>query len=149
MKTKILLIAIVMFSVALFAEVASAGPGRHMGYGYGYGVPPVANLTPEQATKLQAIQQRHLKDVAPLQQQLLAKKLELRSMWLSPNPDQAKINALQRDILNLQSRIQEKTTNARLEMRRVLTPEQQSQLAFYGYGPGYGKGKMGGHMGRW
>ena len=30
-----------------------------------------------------------------------------------------------------------------------LTPEQQVQLTVYGYGSGYGKGRMGGHMGCW
>jgi len=74
--------------------------------------------------------------------------MELRAAWLAQNPDQAKINTLQKDILNLNAKIQEKATNARLEMRRVLTPEQQAQLSVYGPGFGYGKGRMA-RMGRW
>ncbi len=148
MKKKMLYIMIAVFAMALVATVAMAGPGYGRGMGYGYGVPPVSNLTPEQATKIQSIQQAHLKEVAPLQQQLLAKKMELRAAWLAQNPDQAKINALQKDILNLNAKIQEKATNARLEMRKVLTPEQQAQLSVYGPGFGYGKGRMT-RMGRW
>ena len=150
MKAKTLTIVMALFVLALFASAAIAGPGygRGMGYGPGYGVPPVSNLTPEQVSKIQGITEAHLKEIAPLQQQMLAKRTELRAAWLSPNPDQAKINALQKDILNLNARLQEKSTSARLEMRKVLTPEQQAQFAVYGPGMGYGRGKMA-RMGRW
>ena len=150
MKAKILFIVVALFVLALFASVAMAGPGygRGAGYGPGYGNPPVSNLTPEQASKIQTIQQANLKDIAPLQQQQLTKKMELRTAWLSQNPDQAKINALQKEILNIGGQLQQKTTNARFEMRKVLTPEQQAQLSVYGYGKGYGRGKMA-RMGRW
>jgi len=150
MKAKILFIVVALFVLALFASVAMAGPGygRGAGYGPGYGNPPVSNLTPEQASKIQTIQQANLKDIAPLQQQQLTKKMELRTAWLSQNPDQAKINALQKEILNIGGQLQQKTTNARFEMRKVLTPEQQTQLTMYGPGIGYGRGKMA-RMGRW
>ena len=151
MKAKTLTIVMALFVLALFASAAIAGPGygRGMGYGPGYGVPPVSNLTQEQTTKIQTIREAQLKEIAPLQQQLLAKKTELRAAWLSQNPDQAKISALQKDILNISAKLQEKTTNARFEMRKVLTPEQQTQLSLYGSGMGYGTGRMGGRMGRW
>jgi len=151
MKAKVFGILMAVIVLAFLTSVAMAkGPGYGwgMGYGPGYGVLPVSNLTPEQASKIQSIQQAYLKEIAPLQQQILAKRTELRAAWLSPNPDQAKINALQKDILNLSAKIQEKSTNARLEIRKVLTPEQQAQLAVYGPGIGYGKGKMA-RMGWW
>jgi len=138
-----------VLAVALMTTVAFAwGPGRGMGWGPGYGYPPIPNLTAEQSSKIQALQKAYLDETAPLQQDLLKKKIELRSLWLSPNPDQAKITALQKEILNLQSKIAEKGTNLRLEIRKVLTPEQQAQLSFYGPGMGRGMGKMG-RMGRW
>lgn len=151
MKTKILIGMAVVLAVALVASAALASPGygRGAGYGTGYGVPPVSNLTPEQATKMQSIREAQFKDISPLQQQLLAKKTELRAAWLLQNPDQAKINTLQKDILNLNAKIQERATNARLEARKVLTPEQQAQLTAYGAGMGYGMSRMGGRMGRW
>jgi zinc resistance-associated protein len=152
MKKNILIGIVVVFALALVASAAMAwnpGYGRGEGYGPGYGNPPISNLTPEQATKIQAIREAQFKDIAPLQQQLFAKKTELRGLWLSQNPDQAKINALQKDILNIRAQLQEKTTNARFEMRKVLTPEQQAQLSLYGPGMGYGMGRMGGRMARW
>jgi len=152
MKKSILIGMVAVFALALVASAAMAwgpGYGRGLSVGPGYGSTPVSNLTPEQSSKIQAIQQANLKDIVPLQQQLFAKKTELRSLWLSQNPDQAKINALQKDILNINARLQEKATNARFEMRKVLTPEQQAQLTVYGPGMGYGMGRMGGRMGRW
>ena len=151
MKAKILIGMVAVLAMALIASAALAGPGygRGAGYGAGYGVPPVSNLTPEQATKMQSIREAQFKDISPLQQQLLVKRMELRAAWQSQNPDQAKINTLQKDILNLNAKVQEKSTNARFEMRKILTPEQQAQLTAYGAGTGYGISRKTGRMGRW
>lgn len=138
------IMAVVLLALATSSALA-LGPGYGHGawYGPGYYGYPVSNLTPEQTTKIAAIQQAHLKEVTPLRQQLLAKKAELRTAWLTQNPDQARINTLQKDVLDLQGKLQEKTTNARFETKKVLTPEQQAQLTLYGPGMGYRKGMMG------
>ena len=149
-KTTIIGMSLVLV-VGLMATAALAwGPGYGRGYGTGpgYGTPAIPNLTAEQSSKIQALQKAHLDEIAPLQQDLLKKKTDLRSLWLSPTPDQAKITALQKEISNLQSKLQEKGTNLRFEIRKVLTPEQQAQLSLYGPGMGAGMGKMG-CMGRW
>lgn len=129
MKTKVLYLMAAVFAVSLIAEIAMAGPWYVgcLGYG-GFGIPNIPNLTPEQATKIQCIRENYLKDIIPLRQQLVAKKLELRSLWLSQNPDQAKINALQKEIPNLNAKIQEKSTNASL----ITQPEWLSQLNWVG-----------------
>jgi Spy/CpxP family protein refolding chaperone len=147
-KTTIITVSLTL-ALALMATVALAWrPGRGSGMGPGYGTPAIPNLTAEQSTKIQALQKAHLDEIAPLQQDLLNKKTELRSLWLNPTPDQAKITALQKETLNLQSKLAEKGTNLRLEIRKVLTPEQQAQMAAFGPGMGRGMGKMG-RMGRW
>lgn len=148
MKRNIVIGIVAVFVMGLVGSAALAGPGfgRGMGYGAGYSVPPVSNLTTEQSSKIRAIQEKNLKDITPLQEQLYAKRTELRTLWSSQNPDQGRINALQKDMLNLNAKLQEKSTNARLEMRKILTPEQQAQLTLAGPGMGYGKG---GRMGRW
>ena len=147
-KTTIIVLSLTL-ALALVATVALArGPGYGGGYGMGpgYGTPAIPNLTAEQSSKIQALQKAHLDEITPLQQDLLKKRTELRSLWLSPNPDQAKITALQKEILSLNSKLQEKGTNLSLEIRKVLTPEQQAQMT--AFGPGMGRGKMG-RMGRW
>jgi len=52
--------------------------------------------------------------------------------------------------LDLRSKLQEKGTNFRLEISKLVTPEQQAQIGTFGYGMGFGPGmgKMG-RMGRW
>ena len=151
-KTTIIALSMVL-AIALMATVAFAwGPGFGRGYsmGPGYGSPPIPNLTAEQSAQIQALQKAHMDEIAPLQEELFKKRTELRSLWLTPNPDQAAITAKQKEILNLQSKLQEKATNLRLETRKLLTPEQQAQLGTFGYGMGFGPGmgKMG-RMGRW
>jgi zinc resistance-associated protein len=149
MKKKSIIGVGLFLAMALTATVALAGGmGRGFGWGPGYGYPAVPNLTAEQSSKIQALQKAHLDEIAPLQQDLLKKRTELRSLWLSPTPDQAKITALQKQILDLQAKIAQKSTNLQLEIRKVLTPEQQAQLSLYGPGMGRGMGKMA-RMGRW
>lgn len=148
MKKKSVIGLGLVLALALMATVAFAGGmGRGFGTEFGYGYPAIPNLTAEQSSKIQALQKAHLDEIAPLQQDLLKKKAELRSLWLSPTPDQAKITALQKEILNLQAKITEKGTNLKLEIRKVLTPEQQAQMA--AFGPGMGHGMKVGCMGRW
>jgi len=149
-KTTIITLSLVL-ALALMATAALAwGPGRGYGMGPGYGTPAIPNLTAEQSSKIQALQKAHLDEIAPLREELFKKSTELRSLWLSQNPDQAAITAKQKEILNLQSKLQEKATNLRLETRKLLTPEQQAQIGTFGYGMGFGPGmgKMG-RMGRW
>ena len=149
MKKTIIIGLSLVLGLALMATVALAwGPGRGYGMGPGYGTPAIPNLTAEQSSKIQALQKAHLDEIAPLQEDLFKKRTELRSLWLTQNPDQAKITALQKEILNLQSKLQEKGTNLSLEIRKLLTPEQQAQMAVFGPGMGRGMGKMG-RMGRW
>jgi len=149
MKKKSIIGVGLFLAMALTATVALAGGmGRGFGWGPGYGYPAVPNLTAEQSSKIQALQKAHLDAIAPLQQDLLKKKTELRSLWLSPTPDQAKITALQKQILDLQAQIAQMSTNLKLEIRKVLTPEQQAQLSLYGPGMGRGMGKMA-RTGRW
>ena len=151
MKKKTIIGLSLVLAVALTATVAFArGPGFGHGSSMGpsYGTPAIPNLTAEQSSKIQALQKANLDEITPLQQDLLNKKTELRSLWLTQNPDQAQITALQKEILNLQSKLQEKGTNLSLEIRKVLTPEQQAQMAASGHGMGRGMGKMG-RMGRW
>jgi len=141
-----LFLAVALMATAVFAW----GPGYGCGYGMGpgYGTPAIPNLTAEQSSNFQALQKAHLDEIAPLREELFKKSTELRSLWLSQNPDQAAITAKQKEILNLQTKLQEKGTNFRLEISKLLTPEQQAQLATYGSGFGPRMGKMG-RGGRW
>jgi Spy/CpxP family protein refolding chaperone len=139
-----LILGLGLMAVAVMAQ--GPGFGRGFGMGPGYGPPGLAinNLTPEQSAKIQALQQDHLQAIAPLQQELLAKGTELRSLSLNPNADPAVITAKQKEIWDLRSKLQEMTNNLRLQIREVLTPEQQAEFDTFGpcrgMGPRMGRG---------
>lgn len=110
-------------AMALTATVAWAGGmGRGFGWGPGYGYPAVPNLTAEQSSKIQALQKAHLEKITPLQQELYAKKLELRRLWLEQDPDQVKINGLQKEILDLVDEIQQASIQLRTEILKAINP---------------------------
>jgi Spy/CpxP family protein refolding chaperone len=145
-KTTIVGLGLILV-VALVATVALArGPGFGPGFGRGfggpaYGTPPIPNLTAEQSAQIQALRDDFLKEIEPLQKDLLAKRTELRSLWSDPNSDPAAITAKQKEIWDLQSKLQEKAASLGLEIRKVLTPEQIAQLPAFGPGPGFGPGR--------
>jgi len=162
-KTTIVGLGLILV-LALVATVALAwGPGFGPGFGRGfggpvYGSPRIPNLTAEQSAQIQALRDGFLKEIEPLQKDLWTKRTELRNLWLSSNADPAAITATQKEIFDLQPKLQEKTTNLGLEIRKVLTPEQLAQLPAFsqgaGFGPGAGLGLRGfgppmGPMGRW
>jgi Spy/CpxP family protein refolding chaperone len=131
-----------------------------MGMGYGSGPGNVADigaargldLTVEQTEQINTMRAAHLKDIQPLQDQMLSKSKELRNLWLAATPDQEKITALQKEARMLRDQMTDKRTAYRLEVRKVLTPEQQAKAQAYGTGRGMargGAGMRGGHAPGW
>jgi Spy/CpxP family protein refolding chaperone len=157
MKKNIIIGLSLVLGLALVATVALAwGPGFGPGFGRGpggpaYGSPPIPNLTADQSAQIKALRDSFLKEMEPLQKELYAKGQELRTLWSTQNADPAAIKAKQDEISDLRSELQEKATNLRLEIRKILTPEQLAQLpaAGRGFGPGMGFGPMMGRGGRW
>jgi Spy/CpxP family protein refolding chaperone len=147
-KIVIISLSLVLGLGLLAVGVMAQGPGfgRGVGMGPGYGPPGnlFANLSPEQSAKIQSLQQAHLQAIAPLQQELLTKETEMRSLSLNPNADTAVIGTKQKEIWDLQSRLQEMTSNLRLQIRELLIPEQQAQFDTFGprrgVGPRMGRG---------
>ena len=121
---------------------AGYGPGAGPGYGPQGSWGPGLSLTAEQNQKIQAMRESFFKETLPLRNEKQTKQLELRTLWAQTNPDQDKILAKQKEINALRAQLQEKGTRHRLEMRKVLTPEQQAQIGAFGpgFGPGAGPG---------
>jgi len=158
-KMKRMIVAVLAVALLATAGVAMAqGWGRGGGYGPGPGTPgpgygprgaggPGLNLTAEQNQKMQALRESFLKETLPVKNEMQIKKLELRTLWAQTNPDEEKILAKQKEMNALRAQLQEKGTKNRLEMRKILTPEQQAQLGAYGPGFGMRHGMKGGMMG--
>ena len=140
-KTKhtLTVIGIVVAIVIVIGWAFAHGPRGDKGYGdrrYGY-ADPYANLSPEQREKLQAQEQKFYEDTAELRRELSQKRLDLRSLWIDPKADPQKIKVRQREVFELQRRIQEKAMEHKLAIRELL-PEEGIGRGPWGSGMGYG-----------
>lgn len=124
------------------------GPGKGRGYGscQGAGLERL-NLTDDQKAKIEALQDANDKATKPLREKIFDKSVELRKLWLQANPDKGKITAAQNELRTLRNEMEDKITALRLEIRKVLTPEQNEKLANSGWGRGPGFGPRGGMRG--
>jgi Spy/CpxP family protein refolding chaperone len=146
MFVAILVVTLLTTSGLALAQGWGRGPGAGPGYGpgpHGPGSKDVwgagLNLTPEQNQKMQAMREAFFKETLPVRNEMQVKQLELRTLWAQTNPDEAQIIAKQKGVNALKAQLQEKGTKFRLEMRKILTPEQQAQMS--AYGPGFGRGQ--------
>jgi Spy/CpxP family protein refolding chaperone len=155
MKKFTITMVTVLAVTALAAYAFAFGPGGGRGHGGGpcYGGDITAlselNLTAEQTAKVNALREAHLKDVKPLQDKMFSKRGDLKLLWLQTNPDKDKIMAAQKEIRTLRDQMQDKMTAYRLDVLKVLTPEQKEKLKSlkmrHGSGPGMGgRGWQGG-----
>jgi len=145
-------ITLTLTAVALGLLLASQafawgpGPGRGQGYCREAGLERL-NLTDDQKAKIEALQTTNRKAIKPLREKMFDKTVELRRLWLQANPDKDKITAAQKELRTLRDEMQDKNTAMRLEVRKVLTPEQNEKLADMGWGRGPGFGPRGGMRG--
>jgi periplasmic protein CpxP/Spy len=123
------------------------GPGGDRGY-YQDKIFKNLNLTDEQKTKIEALRDTNYKATRPLREKMFDKSVELRREWLKANPDKDKITATQKEMRTLRDSLEDKYTALRLEIRKVLTPEQQEKLANSRWGRGSGFGPRGGMRGQ-
>jgi Spy/CpxP family protein refolding chaperone len=147
---------VVLTAVAVVLGVAYAyaqGPGFGMGRGPGgcgdcgnYG--KSAPLTEAQRTQLQELRRKFFDETAPLRESMHAKRQELRSLWSDPNADANAIVAKEKELRDLRDQMQDAAVKERLEVRKILTPEQLSQGGWGrgegfrgGDGKGYGRGR--------
>ena len=143
-KLKIWMVGLAL--IALAGLAVAAGPG----YGLGGNVNCPSgidrlNLTPEQKTKLGELQEKHWKDTVSLRNEMQTKRLELRTLWTAPTPDKNKILTKQRELNELRDKMQVKATDFRLDIRKVLSPEQAAQMGTNASGMGFHRGMMGKH----
>ncbi len=151
-KTIIVLgLAVVMFLGVsyVFAQDPGAGPG----YGYGWmhgqehrGCWDKLNLTPEQKAKFQELRRKFIAENAQLIGAIVAKRLELRSLWTDPKADSQAILTKERELRDLKNRIRDKVIQYKLEARSSLTPEQIEKSGTMGrMGHGFGRSFKMGH----
>jgi Spy/CpxP family protein refolding chaperone len=154
MKKRVVIIGLVAVMVLGVAYAFAQGPGSGPGPGHrpGWGQEKWSSLTPEQQTKFQELRQKLNDETAQLRGTMLTKRLELQSLWTNPKADPKAIVEKEKEFRGLQDQMRDKALQLKLEVRKILTPEQLSQFGSgWGMGHGLGGGRMmgGGHgMGR-
>jgi Spy/CpxP family protein refolding chaperone len=93
------------------------------------------NLTDEQTARLQELRESYLRDTLVWRNELVVKRFDLRDLLQNPQADANQVLAKQREVSDLESKIQERAVLYQLEMRKVLTPDQIKLLP-----PGFGFG---------
>ena len=140
-------LAVVMFLSGTYVYAQAADPahkGMHshesMASDKGF------SLTPEQKAKFREMRRMFIRENAQLIGALVAKRLELRSLWTDPKSDPKAILDKEKELRTLQNQMKDKVIQAMLEARKILTPEQIEN-----WKPGWGmrhRGMMEGLMGR-
>jgi len=135
---KVMLLSLSLFlGLTLTVTAAMAwGPGLGQSFGMGqeFGCPDLPILGEKQFHKVQALEEAFLKEIEPLQQSLVKKEAELRTFESTPDADQAAVMAKEKEVWQIESKLHEKIVNATLEARRLLTPEQNTQLPDFSSG---------------
>jgi len=153
---KALLITVLMvaaMSWIMTVEAQCFSPGGVQGGGPGWRADFTRlNLSAEQQKGLDKLHQGCWKECAPLGNRIEQKQVELKGLLLEPKPDAGKAGKLLKEISQLQLQVNEKRLSCQLEVRKILTPEQMSQLPpgcslgfgcmLAGGGPGPGCGMM-------
>ena len=113
------------------------GPGMHQGYygerGYDY----PGNLKDEDIKALEAERSAFLKATDSIRQNLYSKELELRSELYKENPDVSKAGALQKEISELESELDQKRIDHMIKIRKI-NPDAGRGFAAMGPMMGYG-----------
>ena len=162
MKRMLIAIGILILVASLAVPLMAHGPrwnqGHHMrGYwgndrgsycDYGKGF---TDLSKEEQRQLKDLDSKFYNETDRLRYEIRSKSAELNSYLSSTNPDSQKLKALQRELSDLRSEMDEKRLAYELEARKIL-PESRFGgdygKGFYGhhmrdYGPGMGFGKRG------
>jgi Spy/CpxP family protein refolding chaperone len=149
MKKLTLVLMAIVLGVLLTTPAFAFGPGE--GRGECHCRKPELwklNLSDEQKTKIEALISENQKAIRSLREKMFDKSVALRRLWSQANPDKNKITATQKEVRVLRDEMQDRVTAMRLEIRKILTPEQNEKLAnsHWGRGPGFGpRGSMRGY----
>jgi len=152
MKKTATTVGIIALAAALAVPVYAYSRGGNKGRGAGVGpegrqapcVQTMPKLTAEQSAKLTELRTQRDQKAAPIRNEMIAKRAELRNLWLESDPDKAAIKAKQEEINDLRAKLQDTMTQYRLEVGKILTPDQQAQLQSARQGQ-YHKGNAGKH----
>ncbi|MDZ7263889.1 MAG: Spy/CpxP family protein refolding chaperone [candidate division KSB1 bacterium] len=118
-------ICTVLLASLLLAQPGHRGPMRCTAAGTPFAA---LNLTDDQKTKLEDLRLAHQKEMLPLRTELQSKMASLRLLQTEEKPDLKKIDQLIDDTQVIRSKMQKARVRHHLEIRKLLTPEQQKKF---------------------
>ncbi len=171
MKRLLIITGIIMLVAMITIPAIAFGPhgrwgGHMMGPWAGTNSPYMnpytgrhSNLTDEQRQKVDKLLRKFYEDTQALRSRLWTKRSELNILISQANPDTSKIDALQKEISDLQSQLMKKRIDLRIQLKKIapelaqnggygITPGPwQRRMGNYGYRPGAwcGPYQMGGY----
>jgi Spy/CpxP family protein refolding chaperone len=125
-KTVVLLGLVILMALGVtyaYAQAPGSDPG-HKGMHESWGHGKDHSLTPEQKAKIQELRRNFRGENAKLIGAIVTKKLELQSLWTDPKSDSKAILDKERELRDLRNQLKDKAVLMRLEVRKLLTPEQ-------------------------
>jgi len=127
MKVKIPIFIFCFFFVFVTSSSFSQPPG--MGMRKGGGEAPCSrasdlDLSQEQRKSLELVQQAYFREAQLLRAQLFTRRLELRELLMGPAIKIESIRAKNSEIIELQSKEEERSVEYLVKVRNLLTPEQ-------------------------
>ncbi len=128
-------------TLALTASLALARPGGGMGGGPGAGGCPgygggMAQLTPEKQAAFQKLHDAYAAKTAQLRADLGVKRAELNALAVAQNPDQAKIDALTKEIGAMIGKLMAEKTAFRIQVEKEIGPGVMGGMGGYHGGAG-------------
>jgi Spy/CpxP family protein refolding chaperone len=134
------LISTLLLTSGVLAGRGGAGMGRHGMGGCGMemrmGMGPgtcwalsFPDLTAEQSAKLTDLQKRFIEGTSKIRSDVAVKRIELNQLLNQPQPNTEEVMAMQKELLNLQSQLQQKCLSSQLEIRKIVPEEQLSQFS--------------------
>jgi Spy/CpxP family protein refolding chaperone len=127
-----------VLALALSLGLAASAWAQPMGKGRGQGM----NLTPEQAGQIFDLQEKFQAETVDLRKQMMIKEAELAALWDAGKPDQAAIQAKQKELNVLRDQMQKKMTAIQFEIKKI-APDYDMGRGMgegRGQGPGMGSG---------
>ncbi len=105
------------------------------------------DLTDAQEVNIEKLRDAHDKATKALREKIFDQSVALKRLWQEVTPDKAKITAAQKELREMRAQMEDHITTLRLEIRKLLTPEQNEKLANMGWSKRGGFGPRGGMRG--
>ncbi len=141
--------ALALTTLMTTSSLALARNGDGKGPGAGYGCAGMVQLTPEQQAAFQKLHDAYATKTAQLRADLGVKMAELNAATVAANPDQGKIDALTKQIGEMEGKLLSERALFRQQVAKEVGPAAAAGMGGYhhrGMGGGMGMG-MGGGMG--